>query len=322
AFTGEEIWVTEPFTNAWGMYDETGAAAYEIFYTMAYDGMIHAYDIKTGRHLWDYYTGSAGYETPYGHWPFYVINGWAIADGKIFAATGEHSPDSPLMRGYRLHVVDAFTGKPVWNISGYWMFPAVAEGYLVVLNGYDMQIYCFGKGKTKVTVEAPSIAVTKGSSVVIRGKVLDDSPALKGTPCVADEDMTPWIEYLLMQKPMPQKVKGVVVQLYAILSNGTAIYIGETITDPLNGGIFSYLWTPPDEGVYTITAVFPGTKSYWESCDSTAIGVVPAAETQQPEVIKQEAPTYTVVDIMIIIGVIIAIAIGIANLYTVRKSKK
>jgi len=45
----------------------------------------------------------------------------------------------------------------------------------------------------------------------------------------------------------------------------------------LNGGIFSILWTPPKEGRYIITAVFPGSKSYWDSYASTAIGVVAAA---------------------------------------------
>ncbi|MEM0314199.1 MAG: hypothetical protein QXQ41_06600, partial [Candidatus Bathyarchaeia archaeon] len=313
AFTGEEIWITEPFTNAWGMYDETGAAAYEIFYTMAYDGMIHAYDIKTGEHLWDYYTGSSGYETPYGQWPFYVINGWAIADGKVFACTGEHSPDSPPFRGFRLHVVDAFNGKPVWNISGYWMFPAIADGYLVVFNGYDMQIYCFGKGKTSMTLEAPLTAVPKGSSIIIRGKVLDESPAQKGTPAVADEDMTPWMEYLNMQKPMPQKVRGVTVELYAIGEDGSMIGIGRATTDPLNGGIFSLVWT------------------YWDSYASTAIAVTaappeaptPATPEQVAEQVSEKVGPLQSATTLLTALLIIAIIIGIINIIIMlRKTQK
>jgi len=329
AFTGEEIWVTEPFTNAWGMYDETGAAAYGIFYTMAYDGMIHAYDIKTGKHLWDYYTGSSGYETPYGQWPFYVINGWAIADGKVFACTGEHSPDSPPFRGFRLHVVDAFNGRPVWNISGYWMFPAIADGYLVVFNGYDMQIYCFGKGKTSITLEAPLTAVPKGSSIIIRGKVLDESPSQKGTPAVADEDMTQWMEYLNMQKPMPQKVRGVTVELYAVAEDGSIISIGRATTDPLNGGIFSMVWTPPKEGKYAITAVFPGSESYWDSYASTAIAVTaappeaPASAT--PEQVSTVQATVEALQPLITaltIIVIICLILVTYDIYINRKTLK
>ena len=46
---------------------------------------------------------------------------------------------------------------------------AVADGYLVYLNLYDMQIYCIGKGPSATTVEAPMTAITAGDSVVIRG---------------------------------------------------------------------------------------------------------------------------------------------------------
>jgi hypothetical protein len=65
----------------------------------------------------------------------------------------------------------------------------VADGYLVAFNGYDNSLYCFGKGQTATTVEAPSTAIL-GSSLVILGTVTDQSadqtclgtPA-KGTPC-------------------------------------------------------------------------------------------------------------------------------------------
>jgi len=107
------------------------------------------------------------------------------------------------------------------------------------------------------------------------------------------------------------------VQLYAIAENGTTIYIGEATTDPLNGGVFSYLWTPPDEGRYIITAVFPGSESYWDSYASTAVGVV-AAE-------GAAAPTLPTTEILIAaVAVVGAIAIAdlIINIYTLRKQHK
>lgn len=48
--------------------------------------------------------------------------------------------------------------------------------------------------------------------------------------------------------------------------------------------------TPPDQGTYVITAVFPGSSSYWGSYASTAIGVTaepPAAAT--PEQVEEAA---------------------------------
>lgn len=318
--TGQQICTTDPRPgNDFGMYVEGGNIAYGKLYSAGYDGLLCCWDLKTGKLLWSYSSGTSGQETAYGTWP--LVTG-PIADGKIYVYTSEHSPNSPLYRGAALHCLDAEKGTLLWKISGWWGHnhygfgpPVVAEGYLVAPNYYDGQIYCFGKGQTKVELEAPLTAVSSGSSVVIRGRVLDISPAVKDTPCVADEDMTAWMEYLVMQKPMPQTVKGVTVELYAIAEDGTTISIGTVTTDPLNGGIFSVLWTPPKEGIYIITAVFPGSKSYWDSYASTAIGVTaapaPAAaiEALQPW------------NILLTVLVIIAIVIGIVNLYTLRKRK-
>jgi len=149
--TGEQMWETDPIENDWGFYQYTAAFAYGKFYSAGYDGMVHAYDAETGNHLWDYYAGDAGFDTPYGSWPFFGAN--IIADGKIIIGTNEHSPSMPLWRGERLHVIDAETGKGVWNVLGMYSggrngLGAVADGYLVTMNGYDNRIYCFGKGLT------------------------------------------------------------------------------------------------------------------------------------------------------------------------------
>ncbi len=292
AYTGEEIWVTEPFTNAWGMYDETGCTAYDKFYTMAYDGMIHAYNLYTGEHLWDYYTGSSGFETPYGQWPFYVVNGWAIADGKIFAPTGEHSPDSPTWRGWKLHVVDAENGTQVWNVSGHWKNPAIADGYLVALNCYDTQLYCFGKGQTATTVNAPQTAVVKGTPIVISGTVTDQSPGKsKGTPAISDKDMTPWMEYIYMQQPKPTNATGVPVKLTAIDPNGNIHEIGTVTSDMM--GNYAIMWTPPVPGLYKVIATFEGSESYFGSAAEAAFGVYEAQIPPQTAPLTTPSPTAT-----------------------------
>ncbi len=164
-------------------------------------------------------------------------------------------------------------------------------------------------------VEASPDVVSKGSSMIIRGKVLDQSPAVKGTPCVADDSMSGWMEYLVMQKPMPKTVSGVNVELYAIDETGAASYIDTVCTDPLNGGVFRKLWTPPKEGTYIITAVFRGSKSYWGSYASTAIGVTSAP----PAVATAEQATFTQMLIATIAVLVIICMILVAYVIYVNR---
>ena len=316
ANTGNKLWgPTEPYTLAYGMYPGSANIAYGNLYAQAYDGMVHAYDLETGAHMWDYWTGSSGYETAYGHWP---LGGFqAIADGKVYATTGEHSPSNPNWRGGKIHCIDAETGDGIWSILGWFMVPAIADGYLVSLNGYDMQIYCFGKGQTATTVSAPQTAAPKGSSVIISGTVTDQSPGAEGTAAISDGDMTAWMEYMYMQKPMPMDASGVEVTLDAIDPNGEWIHIDRVTTDI--SGFYSYKWTPENEGKYTIVATFEGSESYWASYAETAVGVDPAPE---PYPDYPEAPTYTTTDLAIIAAVIIAIIIGAVSIYLLRKQRK
>ena len=62
---------------------------------------------------------------------------------KIFAATGEHSPNDPMYRGERLHVINATTGKAVWTIQGWWVDFAIADGQYTSYNAYDGRVYSF-----------------------------------------------------------------------------------------------------------------------------------------------------------------------------------
>jgi len=303
--TGDKLWSTESLSKYsgtdWSMYDMAAQIAYGKLYVTGYDGCVHAFDLKTGAHLWTFSVGSSGFETPYGTWPFY--GGLTIADHKLYVANGEHSPGPTMWRGEKLYCIDAETGKPLWNVSGWFVGNslAIADGYIVGYNGYDNRIYAFGKGKTAVEITASPEVTTKGGSILIKGKVLDKSPAAKDTPCVSDIDMAPWMEYLLMQHPMPQNVQGVTVQLYAINQKGETIDVGTTITDPLREGAFSYLWKPPSEGTYTIMAVFPGSNAYWDSYAATAIGITEAAE--QSNIAATNA--YLIAAIMVLIALIV-----------------
>ncbi len=272
--------------------------AYGKIYTTGYTGAVRAYDASNGRSAWEYYQGSAGYETVYGTWPTY--NGFTIADHKIFISNDEHSPDSVLWRGAKLMAINTDNGKLVWNISGMMRNPVVADGLLTTLNSYDGQVYTFGKGSSATTVTAPDIAAPVGTGVMIKGTVTDQSPGQKNTPAIAEESMTTWMEYLYMQKPMPMDAKGVQVKISVVSPDGNEQNLGTTTTDA--SGNFGYAWTPQTQGQYQIKAVFEGTESYGSSYSTTYMLVGPAqaavttpsaSPTTTPTIAPTTAPTTT-----------------------------
>jgi len=298
--TGAQLWTTDPISDDWGYYEVTGGFAYGNFYSAGYDGAIHTYNARTGVHLWDYYIGSSRGDTPYGSWPLFGAT--VFGDNKIYIATNEHSPSTPLWHGERLYCVDAITGQGVWNVSGMYAggrngLGALADGYFVTANGYDNRIYSFGKGLTTTTVSvSPKISV-QGSSILVEGTVTDQSSGAKGTPAISDADMTEWMEYLYMQQPKPADVTGVQVKLTAIDVNGDVHDIGTVTTG--SSGLFSAIWTPTVEGTYTVTASFVGSKGYYESSAEAAVGITAAVvspaptETAAPTSVPTDAPTST-----------------------------
>ncbi len=275
--TGAELWVTQPYNDSdFGTFSRDYHIAYGKLFSAGFDGIVRAFDITNGNQLWTYYFGSAGYETPYGTWPVY--NGFTIADGKIYIANDEHSPDATLWRGGRLVCLDTETGQEIWNISGWLRIPAIADGALTAVNAYDNQIYSIGKGPSKVTVDAPMSGVITGGAVTIRGTVTDQSPGMTalgipaaGTPAIADEYMSEWMGYLYQQKPIPMNAIGVPVTLTALDANGNPTEIG-TVTSDVSGN-FGIDWVPSAIGAYQIIATFNGTESYGDSFATTYISV-------------------------------------------------
>ncbi|MEM0489286.1 MAG: PQQ-binding-like beta-propeller repeat protein [Candidatus Bathyarchaeia archaeon] len=280
--TGDRLWASDPMPSGWDIFTYQIHIAYGKVYTTSYSGHVYAYDLNTGKLVWDFYMGNAGVETVYGSWPTY--NGFTIADGKIYVANDEHSPDSVAWRGGRLWCINAYTGELIWSLSGWLRNPAIADGYLTALNCLDGKIYTIGRGPSATTVYVQQDVIPLGSTVLIKGTVTDKSPGQPGTPAVAAESMAAWMEYLHMQKPCPSEVKGVSVDIYAIYPDGTYNHIGTAETEPLAGGVYGIAWKPPMEGTYTIIAVFNGDESYGSSSAGTVIHVTPAP----PEVATQE----------------------------------
>ncbi len=290
--TGDEIWVSEPDTDAWASFNWAYFIAYDILYTSGYDGHVTAFNATTGEVIWDYFFGSAGYENAYGTYPVY--SGFNIADGKVYITNDEHSPDSIPWRGGKLWCLDAYDGNLLWSISGKLRNGAISSGYFTTLNSLDGQVYTFGKGPSATTVSAPQTAVPKGTAAMITGTITDQSPGAKGTPAISDADMTPWMEYLYEQKPMPTDATGVPVMITATYPDGHTEIIGTATSDI--GGSYGLAWTPTVEGTYQIMATFEGTHSYGSSYATTYMVVGPAASavtTSTPTPTQTIAPTST-----------------------------
>ncbi len=316
--TGLEKWVSDPGEYPWSTYyEEGGFIANGKLYHATYSGYVTAYDIMSGEIEWKFSSGDAGYETPFGTWPFF--HGLIMADGVLYAAAGEHSPTMPLYKGEKLFAIDAETGEGIWNITGLYMLEAIADGYLLGVNAYDNRIYCYGKGPSETTVEAPLTAIPLGSNVMIRGTVTDQSAGAKDTPAISDKDMTEWMEYLYMQKPMPEHAQGVTVKVSAYDPNGNYQDIG-TVTADAHGN-FGMSWVPPVPGAYYILAEFEGSESYGSSSATTYFVVDPAPSPAQPiEPEPSEAPFITT-EVAIIAAVAVAAVIAIVSYLVIKKRK-
>ena len=212
--------------------------------------------------------------------------GLTIADDQVYVTTSEHSTTQPLYTAWSMYDWNATTGQNLWNITGILgSQPIVADGYLIVHNFMDNQLYCFGLGQTKTTVTAPSVMVSQGTPVLIQGTVMDQSPGSTlpiydsigqapsniNTPAISDQDMTQEMQYLYMQQSAPTNPIGVPVTLYYIDPNNNTYTMGTTTSDA--AGQYLYTFTPTIPGTYKIIAAFGGTNSYFASNAETHVGV-------------------------------------------------
>jgi hypothetical protein len=316
---GSLAWQSDQFPWPFGEYEDYQAGvAYGNLYVCNYAGIIAIND-ATGHINWVFQALNSGYETVYGNYSFW--GGPVIADGKVYACNGEHSPTQPFMRGANLWCVDAYNGTEYWHISqlfgGSSNSRQIADGILFSTNDYDQVLYAFGKGPSSVDVSASPSIVQGTSDVLITGHVLDQSLGQPGTPCVSQDSMTAQMEYLHMQAVRPSNITGVAVTISVIDANNNCRSIGTVTSD--SDGFFSYQWTPDIPGKYTVIASFAGSESYGSSHDETAFAVMeqPAA-TPAPTPMPQSAADIYFVPA--VIGIIIAIAVvGFVIVLMLRK---
>ena len=318
--TGEKLWgPTTPYTNSWGYFDNNakGVIGYGNLYVWSFSGEVYAYDVQTGAQKWGWSGGSAGVDTPYGIWP---LGTWGmqdiLADGKLYVRAG-HDYTPPVFKGAKLYALNATTGEEIWNSLSFNIIcsPCIADGVMVWDNGYDNQLYAYGKGPSKLTVDVPSIGVTTNTPITIKGTITDISAGSQqeavaanfpnGLPCISDASQSQFMEAVYQQQAMPTNLTGVPISLNVVDANGNYRTIGTTMSNAY--GTYSYTWTPDISGDYTVIANFAGTNSYYPSEAATAFSADQSADTSSPQPTQQPsmADTYILPGIIAIIVVII-----------------
>jgi hypothetical protein len=320
--TGAQLWGPTTLPNA-SPFSSLGANAIVAngnIYIWLYGGDVYSYNIVTGALNWAYHSPSGGLESPYGVEPIWTFTVGTIADGKLFVPEG-HMYSPPLFHKAQQLALNLTDGKLVWSIDAFDVTsgPAISDGVMTTLNAYDNQIYAYGKGPSAMSVTAPKTSIELGRSVVIEGSVVDIAAGTQqqaqaanfpnGVPAVSDASMSPFMEAIYMQQPMPTNTTGVPVSISVLDSNGNSRQIGSTTSNA--DGMYTLTWTPDIAGNYTVIASFAGSESYYPSHADTSFAVDPAAPTPAPT----NAPAQSTADMYFVpavAGIIVAIAIGFA----------
>ena len=290
--TGELLWGPTPsrfYTDTWGHSSGNSwdiiASGYNKVIAGNYGGTVWCYNAETGAVEWTYDIVDDYAELLHNNrWRFRPS---FITNGKLYLENTEHNPEDPQHRGAPLLCLDIENGTKIWQLpsraSEWSSTNIIGDSIIVSQNTYDQFLYAIGRGPSKTTVEAPLMGITQGSSVVIRGTVMDVSPgttdptiALRfpnGVPAVSDASMDNWMPYVWYQFNWPLDIQG--VQVFVKVQDPNGDYYSETVTADSNG-VFTLSWAPSIVGEYKVTALFEGTKSYYAS-QATTTFVVDAA---------------------------------------------
>ncbi len=335
---GSSMWSTDMATRPMQFFSSGSGAgqrcttAYGNLYTQGFGGEIFCIDTKTGNTLWKFNNTDSGVDTSWGLMPTFI---GAIADGKVYAFNNEHSPNSPLYKGYSIYCLNATTGEEIYKMLSWsgqtggqgLSTQVLADGTLCYYNYYDNQIYAVAKGPSQTTVIASPKVSTYGDKVLVEGTVTDVSVGTQqteqaarfpaGVPAVSDASQSAWMEYVYMKQEKPTNATGVSVIVSVVDPNGNSYDVGTATSDA--SGAFKLAFSPQVPGEYTILASFVGSDSYYKSSAETAVyvGEAHATATPQPTQAPSMADQYLVPGI---IGIIVAIiVVGAVIILSLRK---
>jgi outer membrane protein assembly factor BamB len=127
ATSGQILWTYTPDTDG---YFTTGCAvAYELVYELNKDGYLYTIDVENGDVVWKY----QGPHTIL--WPGFPT----VADGKVYATTGEVAAYGDEVGVSEFACLDAYTGRLIWKLPMEALAPresvAVAYGNLYMIPG-------------------------------------------------------------------------------------------------------------------------------------------------------------------------------------------
>jgi outer membrane protein assembly factor BamB len=132
ATDGAVLWSFNPGTPN-GYWCSGSAAAYGMVYELNRDGYLYALDVNTGNVVWKYI----------GPGPLFFPGNPIIADGKIYATTGQQSstfPNTGVHSKSEFICLDAYTGQVIWKLPIEAYNPrestAIAYGNLYLIPAY------------------------------------------------------------------------------------------------------------------------------------------------------------------------------------------
>ncbi|MCL2359535.1 MAG: PQQ-binding-like beta-propeller repeat protein [Candidatus Bathyarchaeota archaeon] len=127
ATNGDILWTYNPGTD--GYFTVGTAVGYGTVYALNKDGCLYAVDIETGNLTWSY---------P-GPGPMLFPGTPTVADGKVYATTGQDAQFLDQVGGSEFACLDALTGSVLWKLSTEALAPresvAVAYGNLYMIPG-------------------------------------------------------------------------------------------------------------------------------------------------------------------------------------------
>ncbi len=163
----------------------------------------------------------------------------AIADGKVYAFNNEHSPNSPLYKGYSIYCLNATTGEEIYKMLS-WSGQTGGQGLqhsnpsrrntslLQLLRQPNLRYR--KRSKPNHSDSFTESLRHYGDKVLVEGTVIDISAGTQqneqaarfpaGVPAVSDASQAAWMEYVYMKQEKPTNATGVSVIVSVVDPNG------------------------------------------------------------------------------------------------------